>query len=133
MAVGTTGVADADTGDQKSGEVVAVGSAQDSNCWQENGQTPSPAAKEAVRRMLRWQAERPFDNDVRHGPLQGALSRSRCWTERRRRCLMETAERQMKHLWTWAVWVVALYVERLACSRPWYRVEESWRMNFRSP
>lgn len=53
MAVGTTGVVDADTGDQKSGEVAAVGSAQDSSYWQENGQMPSPAAKEAVRRMLR--------------------------------------------------------------------------------
>lgn len=46
---------------------------------------------------------------------------------------METAERQMKHLWTWAVWVAALCVEKLAGSRPWHRVEESWRMSFRSP
>lgn len=126
MAVGTIGVALADTGDQKPGEVVAVDSAQDSSCWQENGQNgqiPSPAAK--VAEMLRWQAERPFDIDVCHGPLQGALSRSKSWTERRRRCLMETAERQMKHLWTWAVWVAAPCVEKLACSRPWHRVEES--------
>lgn len=131
MAVGTTGVASAGTGDQKPGGVAAVDSAQDSSCWQEsgqsgqNGQIPSPAAKVAGQWMLRWQAERPFDIDVCHGLLQGALSRSKSWMERRRRCLMETAERQMKHLWTWAVWVAAPCGEKLACSRPWHRVEES--------